>query len=327
MRYAGKSRAFDAEPASAGPANAEISFRPTSARKSFVSHHLSTINPWGFTLIELLVVIAVIALLMALLVPVLRSAREQGQRVVCLSNLRQLTLAWILYAEEHDGKLVPGSAFMREEAYRRSLKGWLGRAFLFPESRSAVIEHPDKGALWPYVRDIDVYRCPRGRPGHAATYSTVVAANNRILVEGTYPDSESWMKQKRVGSTVLKLTKLTDIISPGAAQRAVFIDVGHRQTMHDDFYVHYLYPKWSWQSAPPIRHSDGTTLSMADGHVEYWKWKGRETVSIPRVLFSDPDHSYLFSEEIKGGDYEPQTEDGLYDLQRLQKATWGRLGY
>ncbi|MGR3296284.1 MAG: type II secretion system protein [Candidatus Bathyanammoxibius sp.] len=273
----------------------------------------------GFTLIELLVVIAVIALLLAILIPVLSSAREQAQRVVCLSNLRQLTLAWILYAEENDGKLVSGSAFRRSS--------WLGRAFLFPESRSAVVENPDKGALWPYVRDIDVYRCPRGRPGQAATYSTVVAANSRILVEGTYPDSESWMKQKRVGSTVLKLTKLTDIISPGAAQRAVFIDIGHMTPIHDDFYVHYLYPKWDSESAPPIRHSDGTTLSMADGHVEYWKWKGRETVSIPCVLFSDTDHSYLFAEVIKEGDYEPQTEDGLYDLQRLQKATWGRLGY
>ncbi len=280
----------------------------------------------GFTLIELLVVIAVIALLMALLVPVLRSAREQAQRAVCLSNLRQLTLAWVVYAEDHDGKIVRGSAFSRTQAFRLDLRGWLGRAFLHPESRSAVIQNPDKGPLWPYVRDIDVYRCPRGRPGHAATYSTVVAANSRTLVEGTYPDSESWMKQERVGSTVLKLTKLTDIISPGAAQRAVFIDVGHTTPIHDDFYVHYLYPKWDSDSAPPIRHSDGTTLSMADGHVEYWKWKGRETVSIPLVVFSDTDHSYLFAEVLEK-DYEPQTEDGLYDLQRLQKATWGRLGY
>ena len=46
----------------------------------------------AFTLVELLVVIAVIALLMALLIPVLRSARERAHRVVCMSNLRQLTL-------------------------------------------------------------------------------------------------------------------------------------------------------------------------------------------------------------------------------------------
>ena len=101
----------------------------------------------AFTLIELLVVIAIIALLMAIMVPVLRSAREQGYRVVCLSNLKQLTLAWLAYADEHDGKLVLGSAFLTSQAAtRREMKGWLGGAFNFPQSRSAVVDNPDKGA-------------------------------------------------------------------------------------------------------------------------------------------------------------------------------------
>ena len=61
---------------------------------------------FGFTLIELLVVISVIALLLAILIPVLDRARELGQHTVCLSNLRQLTLAWILYAEDNNSWLV-----------------------------------------------------------------------------------------------------------------------------------------------------------------------------------------------------------------------------
>ena len=63
---------------------------------------------------------------------------------------------------------------------------------------------------------------------------------------------------------------------------------------------------------------------MADGHAEYWQWKGRETVNMPRKLVSS---GSLTVEWLDGGDYEPQTKDGMYDLQRLQKATWGRLGY
>ena len=59
----------------------------------------------GFTLIELLVVIAIIALLMAILIPALHSAGEHGKRAVCLNNLRQLTLAWIMYANDNDGKI------------------------------------------------------------------------------------------------------------------------------------------------------------------------------------------------------------------------------
>jgi len=71
----------------------------------------------AFTLIELLVVIAIIALLMAIMVPMLRSAREQGQRVVCLSNLKQLTLAWLAYADDNDGKLVSGKAMGESRKY------------------------------------------------------------------------------------------------------------------------------------------------------------------------------------------------------------------
>jgi prepilin-type N-terminal cleavage/methylation domain-containing protein/prepilin-type processing-associated H-X9-DG protein len=292
-------------------------------------------NAKGFTLIELLVVIAIIALLIALLFPVLRSAKEQGQRAVCLSNLKQLTLAWIAYAEENDGKIV--SVFSLDYKRRNGdierqgqVEGWIGPAFYFPESRSALIENPDKGALWPYLKDVDVYRCPSGLAHHLVTYTPVISANS-YDVEGTYMENKSFWEPtsigKRVGSTVLKLTRLTDIISPGAGQRAVFIDMG-QTPMSNDFYVHYLYPMWKWHSVPPIRHKDGVTISMADGHAEYWKWKGIETVNIPRELFPLPNS--LLAEvlvESQGNNYEPQTDEGLYDLQRLQKATWGRLGY
>src|SRR4030067_2503509 len=62
----------------------------------------------GFTLIELLVVIAIIAILMAIMMPALRSVRKQAAGSVCLSNQHQLVLAWIMYAQENDDKLVGG---------------------------------------------------------------------------------------------------------------------------------------------------------------------------------------------------------------------------
>ncbi len=284
------------------------------------------VNPKAFTLIELLVVIAVIALLLALLFPALRSAREQGHRVVCLSNLKQLTLAWLAYADEHDGKLVAGFAFNNETFSRhgRTVRriGWAGSELSpFRPPRA----DPCPGALKPWIKNVDIYRCPRGRPGHPVTYAIVVSANGRDDVEGTYMEDEiEWEMTKfgkRVGSTVLKLTRLTEIVSPGAAQRAVFIDQGETP-LDSEFYVHYLYPRWMFHCSPPVRHDNGTTLSMADGHVEYWKWS-RESVQIPRDIW----YWKGLPIEVRPEDYTPQTEDGIYDLQRLQKATWGRLGY
>jgi prepilin-type N-terminal cleavage/methylation domain-containing protein/prepilin-type processing-associated H-X9-DG protein len=289
--------------------------------KTIVNNNSSIVNKGAFTLIELLVVIAIIALLLAILIPVLHSAKEQGQRVVCLSNLKQLTLAWVAYAEEYDGMLVWGNAFTQRGTFNGTVlqEGWVGKAFILPESRSALIENPNKGALWPYLKNIDIYRCPRGYAGHAVTYTTVGSVNGP-QVEGTYLSNGTG---RRVGSTVLKLTSLTDILSPGAGQRAVFMDLGHT-TVNTAFNVHYLHPQWIRASPPPVHHSDGVTLSMADGHAEFWKWKGRETVSMPRdLLFESNGLFHVILEE----NYEPQTEDGIYDLQRLQRAIWGRLGY
>ncbi|MFH1717909.1 MAG: prepilin-type N-terminal cleavage/methylation domain-containing protein [Planctomycetota bacterium] len=292
----------------------------------------------GFTLIELLVVISVIAILLALLFPVLRSARELAYRTVCLSNLKQLTLAWLAYADEHDGKIVQNQGF-RSTAGSRVWEGWVDDAFLSPiMSRADLIRDSRKGALWPWIQDVDIYRCPRGRARHAVTYSIVAAANGS-LVEGTYlPGTGDVVpglpllvsrtaRGRRVGNTALRFTRLSEIVSPVAAQRAVFIDQG--QVPRDyDFHIEYLYPKWSKDNPPPIRHSGGVTLSMADGHAEYWKWKGRETVNMLRMSSwggRSGTANVIF--EVLKEDYEPQTEDGLYDLQRLQRATWGTLGY
>jgi len=284
----------------------------------------------GFTLIELLVVVAVVAVLLGILLPATQVVREQARRTVCLSNLRQLSTAWTHYAYEHDGRLVEGfsGGFSAGDADMK--ESWLGQAFFMAESRAALIQDPNKGLLWPYLGDIESYHCPGARAGHWATYDIVSAANGSDL-NGVYMDAQTYRNAlqggrgpgNRFGKTTLRLMRLSDIVSPGPAERLVFVDRG--QQADGGFHVPYFGPTWFWRDAPPIHHGDGAAVALADGHAEYWRWKGQETMTMPRRL--EVRASGLIREVLEGAACVPGTDDGLDDLQRFQKAAWGRLAY
>jgi prepilin-type N-terminal cleavage/methylation domain-containing protein len=110
----------------------------------------------GFTLIELLVVIATIGVLAGLLLPAIGVAKSKSLSAVCQSNLRQLQFAWISYADDHRGEMVPneeGRPFGFWEGVRNS---WvLGNA-----QRDTTPENIERGALYSHVGDAGVYRCP-----------------------------------------------------------------------------------------------------------------------------------------------------------------------
>jgi len=109
----------------------------------------------GFTLIELLVVIAIILVLLALAAPSISSWRDRPYRVKCMSNLRQLALGSILFANDHDG-LLPYPNW-NGAGETRWAPGWAydrSRAF------NGDLNNLTYGAVWPYVKDFTVYRCP-----------------------------------------------------------------------------------------------------------------------------------------------------------------------
>src|SRR5258708_719419 len=101
----------------------------------------------GFTLVELLVVIGIIALLISILLPALSRARESGNRVKCLANLRQLTFAWMSYANDNKG-WMPGAGTATTDPTTGLAYSWIGRRGAGAGHPSFVIvgvTHPREG--------------------------------------------------------------------------------------------------------------------------------------------------------------------------------------
>ncbi len=112
----------------------------------------------GFTLIELLVVIATIAILASLLLPALTRAAKSGGSTACRNNLRQLALAWTMYAGDNRDTLVPNYITTNSPADLSTRESWVTQ-----NARLAIINAISDGALYRYARAEGVYRCPLDR--------------------------------------------------------------------------------------------------------------------------------------------------------------------
>jgi len=280
----------------------------------------------GFTLIELLVVIAIIAVLMAILMPALNRAREQGKRVVCLNNLKQLTLAWILYADSNNDKIVngcplgtAGEADMGTGDHRNELP-WVGVAWHVDydknppkmlteaQQKNAI----DKGALWSYCKNYKLYNCPTGIKNQFLTYSIMDGMNGRAEYRDPVVKSDPsiWVKLR------------SNIHKPAPANRIVFIDEGW--VTPDSYAVYYNTEAW-WDD-PPSRHGDGTNVSFADGRSDYYKWKGIWTILWARsVANMHKSNGVIPGTAIDGKPVAAGPED-WEDLHFIKKGCWGKLG-
>ena len=226
----------------------------------------------GFTLIELLVVIAIIAILAALLLPVVSRAKEKANRTSCLNNQKQLDLAWQMYADESGGVLALNSVDLTEAgAVISPTNSWVtGNAGL-----DTNITTITDGSIYPYVKNIQCYRCPS---------DTSPVLGTTILILRTYSLS-CFMggPQSDIDQFGVKpLHKSNQILSP--SKSLTFIDEDDA-TIDDG---HFLYSGTGniWLNIPAWRHANGDTLAFADGHVEYWKWRG--TLPTPYSTASNP---------------------------------------
>jgi len=159
-----------------------------------------SVTPGGFTLIELLVVIAIIAILAALLLPALASAKKRGQQAACLSNQRQLALAWVMYADENSDQVVncetdpntspPCWRVMANEVPNPVPAGYSGQAALLWLFQTGW----NIGPLSQYAPNPDIIHCPGDiRPGIANHFCW----DSYSIVNG-YAGGDSFFKIFRV---------------------------------------------------------------------------------------------------------------------------------
>jgi prepilin-type N-terminal cleavage/methylation domain-containing protein/prepilin-type processing-associated H-X9-DG protein len=269
----------------------------------------------GFTLIELLVVISIIALLMALLMPALERARELGRRTVCGGNLKDLALAWMMYADGNEGKLVNGEA---SDSIRSRTDPTTGKVYeevpwVFrtdPESSDATIRNTytqeaaiKDGALWPYSENTKVYRCPGGKANHLRTYSIVCSLNGDAdgpeVVNVGQDTPMLWVKNK---SLVRRPHERIVFICEG---RTVLIQ---NKDFNRSFKVDYQSRQWI--DPVPIRHSGGTTVAYADSHTDHIKWQGTETIE---------------KGEISAIDWVPSFSESAADCDNMRRQIWGKI--
>jgi prepilin-type N-terminal cleavage/methylation domain-containing protein/prepilin-type processing-associated H-X9-DG protein len=286
----------------------------------------------AFTLIELLVVIAIIALLMAILLPALSRSREQGKGIVCMSNLRQLTVAWIAYYQANDEKIVNGAPIAPGGPCPASMEcppgtncaavsltttvpdddfrnfhlnelPWVGIAWgsagipaSVPCQRCAI----QTGALWRFLHQEKVYRCPTGSRGELVTYAVVDAMNAKYKFSGCSTAGFTGAPPYLCIKSFTQVKKTAD--------RFVFLDEGYLSP--DSFAVNYACQ--SWFDPPMMRHRNGTNASFADGHASRLLWRADETIKAGRnITYS----------------YTPTTCLGKNDLFNVQIRSWGQIGY
>jgi prepilin-type N-terminal cleavage/methylation domain-containing protein/prepilin-type processing-associated H-X9-DG protein len=242
----------------------------------------------AFTLIELLVVIAIIAVIASMLLPALGKVKQKGQQIQCLSNHKQLTLAWAMYANDSSDKIPYSMTRVRSPA------AWPSGYQNFDGANRSNwdVEYDLKQSpLWPYTGESHgIFRCP-------AEQSTVVPKagplKGRRVRRLRSMAMNAWMGGEdgafnaapNLSSPPWRLYRsLNDLTEPGPSQLIVFGD--QREDMNG--YPNLYFDTSGYPDRPvltqfagdliPFYHGGATSYSFADGHSETRKWRDRRTL-------------------------------------------------
>lgn len=221
----------------------------------------------GFTLVELLVVMSIISLMMSILMPALSGAREQGQRVHCMANLKSLAMAWSFYAEYNDGKPCSPDTLWNED---EDDNYWVAHGPDWENNDTGNTEQAIRdGVLWPYTQSLGVYKCKRDVSNFLCSYSISAGA-----VRGLHEISKSSEKMLFVDAS----SSFKWIHGPYAPIYIELVGLDIKPVWH------------KWRHCPcfcsckgrmqqiTARHAGGCNMVFADFHCEHFKWEDPRTI-------------------------------------------------
>jgi prepilin-type N-terminal cleavage/methylation domain-containing protein len=217
----------------------------------------------GFTLIELLAVIATIAILAALLLPILSKAKLKAQRTACYSNLRQLGLAWTMYFNENNNNLVP--------SHPDSPEVWV-QGNMSKTAEADDVNLIRAGTLYRYSGNPAIYHCPsdQGKTIDGQMVRTVRSYSMNGFMGGR--DPALGPIPLTADDFVLFFSKDSQIRRP--SQMWVLLDQDQR-SIDDGFFI--TDPNgltwYDFPSISPVRHNFSYSLNFADGHSEVWRYR------------------------------------------------------
>ena len=233
--------------------------------------------PTAFTLIELLVVIAIIAILAAMLLPALAKAKQKAQGIMCLSNGKQLTLAWLTYAHDNNDRLVYNKGVSGTD-----LENWVGNVMSWGTDPSNTnLTFITDAKLGQYTaRSLGIFKCPADiEPCAVGQRTRSISMNAFVGNKGDGgPINSSWKQ----------FLKLNEFRNPAAIY--AFLDE-HPDSINDGWFVFCSAAdpaeRSVWSDLPASYHNGAGGFSFADGHSEIKKWLAGTTKRPVRKTSSD----------------------------------------